>query len=166
VAAADEPDEVLLEVGRIDRAHGLQGEVVVTLITNVTERVAPGTVLSTDRGEMVVAASRPHQHRWIVAFEGVSTREGADALRGTVLRAAPMVDDDPDALWAHQVVGAAVVDVDGGEHGSVVALIDNPAADLLELDSGALVPLTFVIGWDDRERLVVDPPVGLFDDAG
>jgi len=82
-----------------------------------------------------------------------------------VLRAAPTGHaDDPDALWAHEVIGAEVVDRDGGMHGVVVSLIDNPASDLLELESGALVPLTFVVGWDEESRLVVDPPAGLFDE--
>ena len=68
----------LLEVGRISRPHGLRGEVVVALTTDRTERLTPGTALSTDKGVLVVRASRPHQDRWIVAFEGHGTREQAD----------------------------------------------------------------------------------------
>lgn len=155
----------LLEIGRIDRSHGLRGEVIVTLITNVEGRLAPGLELTTDDGALMVERSQPHQHRWLVQFEGIASREEADALRGTVLRA-PAADDpdDPDALWAHEVVGAEVVDTSGGAHGVVVSLIDNPASDLLELESGVLIPLRFVVGWDEESRLVVDPPVGLLDE--
>ena len=35
---------MLLEVGRIHKAHGLEGEVIVGLVTNRTERLDPGTV--------------------------------------------------------------------------------------------------------------------------
>ena len=47
-------------------------------------------------------------------------------------------------------------------------MLANPASDLLELDSGALVPLTFVVGGiedgPDGGRVVrIDPPDGLFD---
>ena len=70
--------------------------------------------------------------------------------------------DDPDALWVHHLVGAAVVELDGTERGRCVAVIDNPAADLLELDSGALVPVTFVVGFDDGV-VTIDPPEGLFE---
>jgi hypothetical protein len=43
-----------------------------------------------------------------------------------------------------------------------VSVLDNPASDVLELDSGALVPLTFVTGWAQRpDRLRIDPPAGL-----
>jgi 16S rRNA processing protein RimM len=154
----------LLEVARIDKPHGLRGDVVVTLISNVESRLAPGSVLSADDGDLVVVASRPHQHRWIVTFEGIDDAAAADALRGAVLRAPAMDDpDDPDALWVHELIGSSVVDIAGNDVGVVVTVIDNPASDLLELDSGGLVPLRFVVEWDDHGRLVIDPPAGLLD---
>lgn len=156
---------MLLEVGRVDKAHGLRGEVVVSLITERTERLAPGAVLVTDAGPLEVVASKPHQHRWIVRFAGVDGREAADELRGTVLRAEPMPDGDLEALWVHEVVGRRVVDQHGVDHGRVEALQANPASDLLVLASGALVPLRFVVAHDDPERLVVDVPAGLLDEA-
>ena len=150
----------LLEVGRISRPHGLRGEVVVALTTDRTERLSPGTALATDKGVLVVQASRPHQDRWIVAFEGHGTRQQADELRGLVLRAEPL--DDPDELWVHDLVGADVVTVDGEEVGRCTGVLANPASDLLELSSGALVPVVFVV---DRVpgRVTIDPPDGLFD---
>src|SRR5262249_27788963 len=142
----------------------LRGDVVVSLITNVESRVAPGSVLTAGDRDLTVTASRPHQHRWIVTFAGVDDVAAADALRGVVLLAEPIDDpDDPDALWVHELVGAEVVDRSGASVGRVVALVDNPASDLLELESGGLVPLRFVDGWDDDGRLVVDPPAGLLD---
>jgi 16S rRNA processing protein RimM len=123
-------------------------------------------VLSTDAGPLEVVWSKPHQHRWIVRFAGVEGREGADALRGTVLRAEPVSDgDDLDALWAHEVIGRRVVDQHGTDHGRVESLQANPASDLLVLESGALVPLRFVVAHDDRDTLVVDVPAGLLDET-
>ena len=46
----------------------------------------------------------------------------------------------------HELVGARVVDAGGVDRGLVVTVVANPASDLLELDSGALVPLRFVVG--------------------
>ena len=153
----------LLEVGRIDKPHGVRGDVVVTLTTTEASRVRPGSVLHAPDGSTLrVSASRPHQHRWIVTFDGVHGREGAEAIAGTPLFAEPL-DDDPEALWVHELVGSAVVESDGTERGAVVALQANPASDLLVLDSGALVPLRFMVGRDDRGRIVVDVPAGLFD---
>jgi 16S rRNA processing protein RimM len=82
---------------------------------------------------------------------------------------APPIDDDDGTLWVHQLVGAVVVDQHGTQHSSVVALIENPASDLLELDDGRLVPLVFVTAFQPGVRIDVDVPAGLLDnelDAG
>jgi 16S rRNA processing protein RimM len=152
--------EPLLEVGRILRPHGLKGEVVVDLFTDRTERLDPGTELQTDAGVMTVQSSRPHQGRWLVVFEGCADRSDAERLTGRVLRAEAV--DEPDALWVHDLVGAEVVEVDGTRRGVVVAVVANPADDLLELDSGALVPERFVVSLIDGVA-TVDAPEGLFD---
>src|SRR4051794_14523902 len=96
-------DQPLLEVGRIAKAHGIRGEVFVTLTTDRLERVQPGAVLQTARSPLTVAASRPHQHGHIVQFEGVLTRNQAEDLHGTILLAAAL--DDADAVWVHELIG-------------------------------------------------------------
>jgi 16S rRNA processing protein RimM len=151
-----------LLIGRVTKAHGLRGEVVVDLLSSEPEvRLAPGAVLDTDQGPLTVAGSRPHQGKWLVTFAGVAGREQADALRGRELFGEPL--DDPDALWVHDLVGTAVVDATGTDRGRVVAVVANPADDLLELDGGALVPVGFITGRDAADRIIVDVPEGLFD---
>lgn len=142
------------------KPHGLRGEVVVELVTNRTERLAPGTELATDSGSLLVLRSSPFQHRWIVAFAGVGDRDGAETLRGVTLRADAL--DDPGELWVHELVGAQAVDTAGASLGTVVAVEANPASDLLVLDGGGLVPLRFVVS-SAPGRVVVDPPAGLLD---
>lgn len=147
----------MLEVGRIVKPHGLAGEVIVELTTNRTDRLRPGAVF----GDLEVLAARPHQHRWIVSFAGVAGREGAEALRGRTLTAQPL-DDDPDALWVHELIGSEVVDTDGLQLGTVQAVEANPASDLLVLDGGGLIPLRFVVE-RSAGRVVVDVPEGLLE---
>jgi len=154
----------VLEVGRVEKAHGLRGDVVVKLTTNVAERVAPGTELWADGRKLVVVASRPHQHRWIVQFEGMVDRAQVDALHGAVLEAEPIDDDDPETLWIHELFGRTVIDQHGTTLGTVASVIDNPASDLLELEGGGLIPLNFVTDHADPATLVVDIPIGLLDD--
>lgn len=154
----------MLEVGTIDKALGLKGEVVVTLTTDRTERLDPGSELHTDRGVLVVESAAPHQHRWRVQFQGYATREEAESLHGLTLRAEPI--DDPDTWFVHQLIGAEVVTVDGATAGTCTSVVPNPAYDMLELDGEVLVPLPFVIDVDtavDPARVVIDPPEGLFD---
>jgi len=151
----------LLEVGRIDKPHGVRGDVIVRLTTNRVERLAPGMVLRTRTGTLEVVASRPHQDRFLVTFAGVHGREGADAVRGVALFAAPL--DDPDELWVHELIGAEVIDAGGVARGRVVEVVANPACDLLALESGALVPVRFVTEVVPGERIVVNVPDGLFE---
>ena len=154
------PSDGLLEVGRIGRAHGVRGDVFVHLTTDRLERLAVGSrLLAGDRWLTVTASSRSND-RWRVHFDGIEDRTAAEALAGTVLAAEPI--DDPDALWVHQLIGAEVVEVDGTSRGRCVAVLDNPAADLLELESGALVPASFVLSFLDG-IVTIDPPAGLFE---
>ena len=150
----------LLEVGRVAKAHGLRGEVIVSLSTDRTERLDPGTVLSSDAGDLTVVSSQPHQHRFIVQFDGVHSREAADALHGVVLRAEPL--DDPDALFVHELIGMRVLDTARAELGVVESIEQNPASNLLVLESGGLIPLRFLVERRD-DALIVQIPEGLLD---
>jgi 16S rRNA processing protein RimM len=150
----------VLEVGRVARAHGIRGSVVVDLVTDRIERLEPGSVLSSDEGDLTVVASRPFGSRWLVDFQGIADRNRAEQLAGRVLRAVAI--DDPEEWWVHDLVGSEVVEVDGTGRGRVVELLANPASDLLVLEGGALVPLTFVVDVA-AGRILVDVPAGLFD---
>ncbi len=150
----------MLEVGRIVKAHGLRGEVVVELFTNRDERLAPGSVLVAPGGSLVVRYAKPHQHRWIVAFAGVDSREDAEALHGTALLAEPL--EDPDALWVHELNDAEVLDVGGDKIGVITGVVANPAGDILEVNQKILIPLRFVV--EHGPGFVrVDPPAGLLE---
>ena len=151
----------LLEIGRVGRPHGTGGEVTVTLVSNRPERLAPGSELQTDQGTLQVVAARPHNKRHLVTFAGIDDRSNAEALRGLVLRAEPMVD--PDEMWVHELIGARVVDQAGTDRGPVASVVANPAGDLLELADGTLVPLRFVVDSVPTERIDVDVPDGLFE---
>ncbi|MEO8692576.1 MAG: ribosome maturation factor RimM [Acidimicrobiales bacterium] len=152
-----------LAVGRIDRAHGLRGELVLTLTTNRLERVAAGALLYTDDEVLTVESAQPHLGRFIVRFVDVRTRADADRLHGAPLYADAI--DDPGEWWVHDLIGAMVIDQHGVEQGRVVEVQANPASDLLVLDTGALVPLRFAIELTANERVAVDAPEGLFDES-
>jgi 16S rRNA processing protein RimM len=156
----------VLDVGRIGRAHGVRGAVHVSLSTDRAERVEPGARLfDGDRWLTVITSRRvpggsSRFDTWIVQFEGIADRDAAEAMAGRSLSAEPI--DDPDALWIHDLIGASVVDTEGVVRGTCVAVIDNPAHDLLELDSGHLVPVVFVTAFEGGV-ITIDPPDGLFD---
>ncbi len=152
----------LLEVGAVVKPHGLRGDVIVMLSTNRRERIAPGAHLTSGDGrQLEVVRSSPHGGRFIVAFQGVSGIDDAEALRGATLFAPAL--DDPDTLWIHDLIGSLVEDTKGQLLGTVETVQANPASDLLVLDGGALVPLGFVVRTEPGVRVVVDLPDGLLD---
>lgn len=170
----------LLEVGRVSKAHGVRGEVVVELLSERLERVEPGARLFAGPRELVIVSSRPSGSPpaasrarrgsvHFVRFAGVEDRTAADALRGSLLCAEALVvdggsgeGDDDHASWVHELIGCRVLERDGTDRGLVAAVEANPAADLLVLESGALVPMTFVEDVTEG-RITIDPPAGLFE---
>src|SRR5262245_16631202 len=149
-----------LEIGRIGRPHGVRGDVMVTLTTNLAARVEVGSMWWVGDREVIVESARPHQGRFIVHLSGLDDRDEAAALTGSRVFALRL-DDAPDGeVWVHEVIGASVVDRSGREHGRVVAVEANPAHDLLVLEGGGLVPMVFVLE-QEGDRIVIDPPDGL-----
>jgi 16S rRNA processing protein RimM len=166
-----------LVVGRIGKPHGVRGEVTVDVRTDDPDaRFATGSSLRTDpagRGPLTVEAVHPRSGGLVLAFEGVASREAAEALRGTVLvvdsEELPAIDD-PEEWYDHQLVGLAAVDTAGAALGDVSDVVHAPASDLLVVRDGdgrehlvpfvrELVPAVDVPGG----RVVIDPPEGLFD---
>lgn len=161
-----EPPAGLLEVGTCGKPHGVRGRLTVRLSSNRHERLDAGARLWIGEWFEVVSSARvPGSDRWIVDFAGIEDRTAAEKLVNRAIWAEPLEDDD--ALWVHQIIGAAVRDVSGVERGRCRSVIANPANDLIELESGALIPVTFVtsVTKDDTVGyvVIVDPPAGLFE---
>ncbi|MFJ2956708.1 ribosome maturation factor RimM [Streptomyces sp. NPDC087270] len=168
-----------LVVGRIGRAHGIKGEVSVEVRTDEPElRLAPGAVLATDpaaTGPLTIATGRVHSGRLMLRFEGVSDRNGAEALRGTMLIAEvdpEQTPEDPEEFYDHQLIDLDVVTVDGREVGRITEVSHLPYQDLLVVartgGGEVLVPFVMEIVPEidlDAQRAVIDPPPGLLDEA-
>ncbi|MBF9028913.1 16S rRNA processing protein RimM [Rhodobacterales bacterium HKCCE3408] len=161
-------------VGAIAGAFGVRGEVRLKSFCAVPEDIASYGPLSTEDGgrSFTVSLSRPIKNGIAARLSGVSSKEAADALRGTRLyaprTALPSLPDDE--FYHADLIGLAVADTGGGELGTVAAVLNHGASDLLEVRAGSksvLVPFTReIVPTVDiaAGRIVVDPPEGLFDD--
>ena len=162
---------MLLVVGRVGRAHGLRGEVLVDVRTDSPElRLAPGTVLATDpaaAGPLRIETGRVHSGRLLLHFGGVGDRSSAEALRGVLLLAEVDPDelpDDADEWYDHQLVGLDAVGPDGTAVGEVREVLHLPGHDVLAVTrpdgSEVLVPFVSEIVPEvdlAANRLVVTP---------
>lgn len=168
-----------LLVGRVARAHGVRGEVVVAVHTDEPgQRFAAGATLfaqlrTGERRTLTVAAARQHGGRLLVAFDAVSGRDAADALRGALLlvdSARLPAPSDPDEFYDHQLEGLAAHLADGTVVGVVVEVLHGPGGELLAIsrDGGAELLVPFVraiVPTVDLTagHLVLTPPDGLLD---
>jgi 16S rRNA processing protein RimM len=160
----------LLHVGRVTRPHGVKGDVYVTFFTARPERTRPGAKLfiqnewmtvTSARGQLSAGKSGPSQATtWLMHFAGIDDRNLAERICKNDVFGEPI--EDSSVMWVHELIGAEVEDISGVKHGRCVAVVDNPAHALLELESGALVPIVFVVS-RTKERITIDPPQGLFD---
>lgn len=171
-------------VARIGKPHGLHGEVTVRAHTDEPEvRFAPGTVFTTQAvlgsgvpRTLTLTSARLHRAVWLLGFEEIPDRTGAESLRGTTLHLAAealaegAAADDEEAWYEEELVGLAAFDPGGARLGEVSRLLTGAAQDLLvlRLEDGAeaLVPFvaTIVPTVDvKRGRVVIDAPPGLLD---
>lgn len=170
-----------LVVGRVVKAHGITGELVVDVRTDdPDQRFASGTVLrlkprGREQGtrDVVVESARPHGGRLLVRLRDVSDRDGADALRGGLF----VVDSaelppisEPDEFYDHQLEGLTVRTVDGAEVGSVTEVLHTGAGELLSVRAAegrdVLVPFVgaIVTSVSLTDGVIeIDPPEGLLD---
>ena len=139
----------------------MHGQVNVQLATDRPERLAKGARWFA-RGRWLTVVAAIAAPGPLAGHVRGDPRPGSRAQRFTNTPAYAEPLEDPEELWVHELIGVPVVEVDGTARGTCVAVIDNPAADLLELDSGALVPVVFVTE-HSPERIVIDPPAGLFE---
>jgi 16S rRNA processing protein RimM len=171
-----------LLVARIGKPHGLRGEVTVQTHTDDPERrYAPGTVFATQAAAgtgvprtLTLATARKHREIWLLGFEEIPDRTGAESLRGTrlllELDEADEPESDDEGWYEHDLVGLAVHDPAGAVLGEVTGLTVGAVQDLLEVrlvdGREVLVPFVEAIVTEvDTEagHVVVDAPAGLFD---
>jgi len=129
-----------VSVGRIGKPHGIRGEVVVEVLSDVAERFAVGAEVDiVDRGgerrRIRIAASRIGQGKAIVLFEGLETREQAEELRDSGLeidrRTVPLAP--AGAFYYFELIGCLCEDMQTGELGEVERVIDDGGGLLLEI---------------------------------
>jgi 16S rRNA processing protein RimM len=170
-----------LVVGRVVKAHGVGGEVVVDVRTDDPYgRFAPGTSLrararDASEKDFVVESMREHGGRLLVRLRGIGSRDAADALRGSLF----IVDsaelppiEDPDEFYDHQLEGLTVRTLAGRDVGTVAEVLHTAAGEILAVrptdGDGPEVLVPFVSAMVTAVSLAdgvveIDPPDGLLD---
>jgi 16S rRNA processing protein RimM len=175
-AAGAMPDDDTILIGRLGRAHGIRGQVIVHPDTDFSEqRFREGAeLLVSHRGAVQrrrIATVRFQQGRPIVRFEGVETMTDAEQLTGAELRLpASELGPLPDgAFHHHQLIGCEVRDTTDALIGQVRAVEGPMERSRLVVESPrgeVQIPLAdgICLSIDPAaRRIVVDPPEGLIE---
>lgn len=163
-------------IGRFLGAHGVHGRVKLQSFMTRPEDVFGLGPLADEQGRSYsVRRTGTGKDHFLAEIEGLKGREAADALRGMRLyvdRAKLPAPGDADEFYHADLLALEAVTADGQPFGTVVAVYDFGAGDVLELRhaSGKLVQVPFtkaVVPEVDLKagRLVVVPPAGLFEKA-
>jgi 16S rRNA processing protein RimM len=166
-------EPALVCVGAIAGGFGVRGEVRLKSFCAEPAAIAGYAPLVTEDGRSFgVKIVRPIPGAVAARLTGVATREEAEALKGTRLyaprdRLPPLPEDE---FYHADLIGLLVVDTGGAALGTVRAVLDHGAGDILEIARpGApdlLLPFTraAVPAVDlAARRIVADPPPGLLD---
>jgi 16S rRNA processing protein RimM len=169
-------DSDLILIGRVARAHGNRGQVIVNLETDFADdRFVAGReviVGSEEAGtKRRITAVRFHQGRPIVALEGVTTMNDAEALAGAGLwmPAAELAPLPDGTFYRHDLVGCEVREASGDSVGRVIAVAGPMGQSHLVVDGArgeVLIPLVaeICVKVDPAAReIVVKAPEGLLD---
>jgi len=173
---SDESPGDLLLVGRVARAHGNRGQIIVNPETDFAEeRFRVGQVLLVGPAGRPaprrIAAVRFHQGRPVVALEGVATMNDAEALAGADLwiPASGLPPLPAGTFYRHDLVGCEVRDVGDAIVGRVTD-VHGPIERSHLVVGGergeVLIPLVdhICVRVDPEARvIVIDPPEGLLE---
>ena len=159
-----------LLVGRIGRAHGINGEATIEVRTDEPDtRFAVGARVQTDaHGELLIKSNRWHNGILLLGFENVSDRNQIEKLRDTLMYSDVDVDapgEDADDYHVLQLIGCEAFLESGEKLGDVTDVINLPGQDLLAIASTQgevlipfvrqLVPVVDI----KNKRMTVIPPV-------
>lgn len=150
MTTSDQTAQRRILLGQISGAHGIKGEVLLKTHTGTPEAIADYGPLSDVQGRpFVIHLVRVTPKGVVARVKGVTDRTAAEALKGTELFTTRenLPDPDDDEFYHADLIGLVAVGPDGAAVGTVTAVVNHGAGDLIEIAlSGSrqteLVPFT------------------------
>jgi 16S rRNA processing protein RimM len=170
------PDDDKVLAGIITGAHGIKGEVKLRSFTADPQAIAAyGPLLASTGERFEIERLKPQKNGFIATLKGVGDRNKAETLKGVELFVPrPQLPElQKDEVYIHDLIGVRVVDKNGASFGTVVAMPNFGAGDLIEIrrdgtEETVLVPFAQdyvpVIDLAKRE-MVIDLPETYLDDG-
>ena len=144
-------------------AHGVRGEVKLKLFGDSIDSLARQPSLTVGGKPLLLKDVRAGNKTAIARFEGVASREAAEALRGSLVEIdrealPPLIDGE---YYHADLVGLPCVDGDGQPIGIVAAIEDFGAGELLDIEKTdgkrSLIPFRDGVADLVDGRIILDP---------
>ncbi|MGB6653844.1 MAG: ribosome maturation factor RimM, partial [Xanthobacteraceae bacterium] len=134
----------LVCLGQIGAAHGVRGEVRLRSFTADPAAIVGYGPLQTEDGRVIeIESLRPAKDHFVATLAGITDRNAAERLANTKLyvpRERLPAPDEPDEYYHADLIGLAVVDRAGKPLGTVVAVHNFGAGDLIEVRQAGAEP--------------------------
>lgn len=163
MAASGNRSERRIALAAVAGAHGVKGELRLKLFSDSVESLSRHENVYVRGHQRRLLSVRDGGNTAVARIEGVADRSAAEALRGSLVEvdrsALPPLEEGE--YYHADLIGLAAVDSDGRQIGTVAAVENYGAGDLLEIedDKGRKSLIPFRDGIADLEdgRIIVDP---------
>jgi len=158
-----EGGERRIALAAIAGAHGIKGELRLKLFSDSVESLSRHEKLYVGGVERRLVAVRESGKAAVARFEGIADRSAAEALRGKLVEVAraALPPLEQGEYYHADLIGLPAIDREGEPRGTVTAVENFGAGDLLEIEDSAgrrsLIPYRDGIADLERDRIVLDP---------
>ncbi|SHK27350.1 16S rRNA processing protein RimM [Desulfatibacillum alkenivorans DSM 16219] len=163
-----------VEVGQVAGVHGIRGAVLLRSFAENPDIFAKGgKILVKGPGEnlqeFILESSRPHKGKLLAELQGVSDRNGAEALKGRMIlvHRDALPEPEPGEYYWIDLIGMEVAAPDGARLGVLDSIIETGANDVYVIKDGEKEILAPALPWVvlsiDLEAgvMTIDLPEGL-----
>ena len=156
-------DDRQVTLAAVAGAHGVGGEVRLKLFAESLDSLKRHKRLFAGERALTLAKVRPSSGGAIVRFAEIADRNSAEALRGATLTVprAELPSLEPGEYYYADLIGLACEGPDGEPLGTVVAVENFGAGDLLEIErpegKRALIPFRAGVADLKDDKIVADP---------
>lgn len=161
-------EPVFLSVGKLRRAHGIKGEIIMEILTDFPERLAERMVyLGEEHTPMQITGLRTHVPNLLIKFAGVDTPESARLLSNQLVYVpVEEIEALPEhTFYHHQLIGLTVKDKSGAILGVLAEVLETGANDVYVVTApdGSEILLPVIEGVITRvdldlKEMIANPP--------
>jgi 16S rRNA processing protein RimM len=143
-------EPVFLAVGKLRRPHGVRGEILMDVLTDFPERLAPGVrvFVGEDHQPLLIRSNRQQMETMLVSFQGYATPEAVGQFRNLLVyvRSDEIPDLGEGEYYHHECIGMKVIDEGGSLIGVIKEILESAAHDIFVVQTNdnreVLIPMT------------------------